>query len=172
MIFSAEQKAIIELAHGDDEHPDDPPTGRKYGGDEDDKACTKKHLVLHPKESDSDDDSIVSPSRQKRLIIRCEDSDSDDDSVVSPLRPKRLFIRGEDSDSECEEVLKLKIIRVTAAAGSGKTTTVIGFSKRLIQMGRTNITYLTYSKALAKDAERRMDKHVTCQTIHSFQPLT
>ena len=89
--------------------------------------------------------------------------DDDEDEDGSEVLDADLY----QDYSECEEAQKLKIIRVTAAAGSGKTTTLIGFSERLIQMGRTNITYLTYSKALAKDAERRMDEHVTCQTIHS-----
>ena len=59
------------------------------------------------------------------------------------------------------------IIRVTAAAGTGKTTTLIGFSNRLIDLKHTRITYLTFSKAGVVDAKKRLHPLVDCNTIHA-----
>jgi superfamily I DNA/RNA helicase len=71
-----------------------------------------------------------------------------------------------------------KIVRITAGAGSGKTTTLLALALRAIQLGHTDITYNTFTKAAAHDVQERL-KHVICQNkkpgvqleariIHSF----
>ena len=62
-----------------------------------------------------------------------------------------------------------KIIRVTAAAGTGKTTTLEAFANRLcteLNHG-TNVIYITFSKAAVQDAKSRLNKLVQCKTIHA-----
>lgn len=65
-----------------------------------------------------------------------------------------------------------KIVRVTAAAGSGKTTVLINLARVLHACGHTNIVYLSFSKASAEDARQRIqnlagDIKIDARTIHS-----
>mmetsp|Transcript_30586 Transcript_30586/g.64706 ORF Transcript_30586/g.64706 Transcript_30586/m.64706 type:complete len:1199 (+) Transcript_30586:90-3686(+) len=48
------------------------------------------------------------------------------------------------------------MLRVNAAAGTGKTTALIHLAARCIDLGHTSLTYVTFSRASAKDAETRM----------------
>ena len=48
------------------------------------------------------------------------------------------------------------LVRVTAAAGTGKTTTLLHLALRCIDLGHSNLTYLTFSKASAKDAHGKI----------------
>lgn len=67
------------------------------------------------------------------------------------------------------------IVRVTAAAGTGKTTTLLHLALRCIDLGHENLTYVTYSKASAVDAQTRIqallpDDKKACihaSTLHS-----
>ena len=67
------------------------------------------------------------------------------------------------------------MVRVNAAAGTGKTTTLIHLASRCIDLGHTSLTYVTYSRASANDAQDRMqavlDKEhkgcVAASTLHS-----
>lgn len=60
--------------------------------------------------------------------------------------------------STCEESKKQRhLVRVTAAAGTGKTTTLIRLALRCIELGHDHLTYVTFSKASADDAKRRVE---------------
>jgi len=67
------------------------------------------------------------------------------------------------------------IVRVTAAAGTGKTTTLLHLALRCIDLGHKELTYVTYSKASAVDAQTRIqallpnDKksYINASTLHS-----
>ena len=67
------------------------------------------------------------------------------------------------------------MVRVNAAAGTGKTTVLIHLAIRLIDLGHKGVNYLTFSKASANDAKSRMqaaldDEHksyVSASTLHS-----
>ena len=69
-----------------------------------------------------------------------------------------------------------EIIRVRAAAGTGKTTTLQQIVSSLASFGHTRISYVTFNKSAAMDAERRFSKDPTilhmkamcdCKTTHS-----
>mmetsp|Transcript_18431 Transcript_18431/g.31190 ORF Transcript_18431/g.31190 Transcript_18431/m.31190 type:complete len:1010 (+) Transcript_18431:1561-4590(+) len=67
------------------------------------------------------------------------------------------------------------IVRVTAAAGTGKTTTLLHLALRCIDLNHKQLTYVTYSKASAVDAQTRIqallpdDKKgcIEASTLHS-----
>jgi superfamily I DNA/RNA helicase len=66
------------------------------------------------------------------------------------------------------------IVRVTSAAGTGKTTTLLELAKCAFQAGHTQITYLTFNKSAAEDAQRRIQQALQgnrvlleASTIHS-----
>ena len=67
------------------------------------------------------------------------------------------------------------IVRVTAAAGTGKTTTLLHLALRCIDLNHKLVTYVTFSKASAVDAEERIqallppDKKslIQASTLHS-----
>lgn len=48
------------------------------------------------------------------------------------------------------------IVRITAGAGSGKTTTILNLAEKAAKMGHTHIVYVTFSKAAATDGHRRI----------------
>ena len=60
-----------------------------------------------------------------------------------------------------------EILRVTAAAGTGKTTTLVSVGKKLRQLGHDDVSYVTSNKAAAADATRRFGP-VDCRIIHSL----
>jgi superfamily I DNA/RNA helicase len=49
-----------------------------------------------------------------------------------------------------------KLIRVTAAAGAGKTTVLLALALQAVKRGHSHIGYLTYSKAAAEDGKARL----------------
>ncbi|CAB9498481.1 expressed unknown protein [Seminavis robusta] len=53
---------------------------------------------------------------------------------------------------------KGQLVRVTAAAGTGKTTTLLSLALRAVEKGHTHITYLTFTKAAALDGTKRLSK--------------
>mmetsp|Transcript_5128 Transcript_5128/g.10731 ORF Transcript_5128/g.10731 Transcript_5128/m.10731 type:complete len:1082 (-) Transcript_5128:667-3912(-) len=74
------------------------------------------------------------------------------------------------------------IVRLTACAGAGKTTNLLHLALRCKDLGHKNLTYVTFSKASAKDAEERImalmteeknqtstvnDAVITASTLHS-----
>ena len=50
-----------------------------------------------------------------------------------------------------------EIIRVTAAAGTGKTTTMEAVAERMLELGHPKVTYVTFTREQKKDAEEDLD---------------
>lgn len=67
------------------------------------------------------------------------------------------------------------MVRVNAAAGTGKTTTLLHLATRCIDLGHTSVRYLTFSNASADDAREHIQStlakehknFVVASTIHS-----
>jgi len=57
------------------------------------------------------------------------------------------------------------LVRVTAAAGTGKTTTLLCLALRAAELGHQNITYLTFTKAAALDGMKRLSKALEESTL-------
>ena len=55
-------------------------------------------------------------------------------------------------------------VRVTAGAGTGKTTTLEALSRALYEAGHNNIQYITFSKTQAEDAKRRLQTNILADT--------
>ena len=51
---------------------------------------------------------------------------------------------------------KGQLVRVTAAAGTGKTTSLLALALQAAHLGHNHITYLTFTKAAALDGTRRL----------------
>jgi superfamily I DNA/RNA helicase len=51
-----------------------------------------------------------------------------------------------------------ELIRVTAAAGTGKTTTMEAVTERLLELGHPMVMYVTFTREQKKDAEARFAK--------------
>jgi AAA domain/UvrD-like helicase C-terminal domain len=68
------------------------------------------------------------------------------------------------------------LVRITAAAGAGKTTTLLALALQAIELGHTHISYVTFTNAAAKDGQRRIDDVLTNyhqqQTDQHRQPIT
>lgn len=67
------------------------------------------------------------------------------------------------------EIKQKRILRITAGAGTGKTTTLIEYAKKLSLKGHRDILYLTFNKSSQRDAELRFNRtsYVTVKTLHS-----
>jgi len=48
------------------------------------------------------------------------------------------------------------LVRVTAAAGTGKTTTLLALAEQCAKVGHSHICYVTFSKSATKDGDARM----------------
>ena len=104
-------------------------------------------------------------------------------AVIMSARPPSTNISGEEGDDNILfDPLQSKrqhrhhhMIRVNAAAGTGKTTTLIHLATRCIDLGHKLLTYVTYNKAAATDAQERMEasldkdhrRCVNASTLHS-----
>lgn len=65
----------------------------------------------------------------------------------------------------CIALSKIKpMVKIIAAAGAGKTSTLELISKELIE----DSLYLAFNKSTAVEATERFPAHVTCQTTHSL----
>ena len=62
---------------------------------------------------------------------------------------------------------KLNVVRVTAGAGTGKTTTLEHLAMRLLDEGHKSILYCVFNRAAAKDAKARLPKQVMVKTVHA-----
>lgn len=104
--------------------------------------------------------------------------------VIMAVRPplsmdgnlgENLFPQTQQSSSSSANQHQHYMIRVNAAAGTGKTTTLMHLATRCIDVGHRSITYVTYSRASAQDAQGRMQatldtEHKNCvhaSTLHS-----
>lgn len=92
--------------------------------------------------------------------------------VILAARPPTQFEHGNDGLSNRNHY---HMVRVNAAAGTGKTTTFIHLAKRCIDLGHT-VQYATFARAAARDAKARMcdyyntteqQNKVSAGTLHS-----
>lgn len=69
-----------------------------------------------------------------------------------------------------------KVVRVTAAAGTGKTTTLLYLAEKCAQLGHSHLTYITFNKSAAADGRARLEQTLTsryrnirveARTLHS-----
>jgi superfamily I DNA/RNA helicase len=58
---------------------------------------------------------------------------------------------------------KGQLTRVTAAAGAGKTTTLLALAAHAIQLGHDHITYVTFTKSAAADGKERLERVLKSQ---------
>eukprot|EP00592_Proboscia_alata_P001278 CAMPEP_0194373956 /NCGR_PEP_ID=MMETSP0174-20130528/22325_1 /TAXON_ID=216777 /ORGANISM="Proboscia alata, Strain PI-D3" /LENGTH=925 /DNA_ID=CAMNT_0039153245 /DNA_START=461 /DNA_END=3238 /DNA_ORIENTATION=+ len=74
------------------------------------------------------------------------------------------------------ESYKPHIVRITAGAGAGKTTTILNLAAQAAKMGHSYITYVTFNKAAAMDGRNRIRKgvlmnqeriQIVARTMHS-----
>ena len=79
-------------------------------------------------------------TEQQRAIVNLAKAPDD---IPFPRRPS--YLNGE-------------IIRVTAAAGTGKTKTLEAVAVRLLELGHEKVTYLTFNREQKVDAEERFRK--------------
>lgn len=63
------------------------------------------------------------------------------------------------------DLKKGKRFRITAFAGTGKTTILIGYAK---QRPEKTFLYLAFNKSMQLQAAKRFPHHVVCKTIHSI----
>jgi len=65
---------------------------------------------------------------------------------------------------------KPNIVRVTAAAGTGKTTAIVALAELAAKLGHKRIVYVTFNKAAATDAQNRL-RHVPQVQTRTFHSL-
>jgi len=53
---------------------------------------------------------------------------------------------------------KGQLTRITAAAGSGKTTTLLALAVHAARLGHKHLTYVTFTNSAAKDGKERLDR--------------
>lgn len=90
------------------------------------------------------------------------------------LAKEPRFIRGRTRLNG--ETLNGEIIRVTAAAGTGKTTTMEAVAEKLLEIGHPKVMYVTFTREQKKDAEARFAKalgekypgRVIVKTLHAL----
>jgi superfamily I DNA/RNA helicase len=51
-----------------------------------------------------------------------------------------------------------KLVRITAAAGTGKTTTLLHLAEKCAQLGHSHLTYITFNKSAAADGRARLEQ--------------
>eukprot|EP00944_MAST-04C_sp_MAST-4C-sp1_P006181 g6181.t1 len=67
-----------------------------------------------------------------------------------------------------------RVVRVLAAAGSGKTTTILTLILKLVQLGHKHIVYCVYNRKNAAEAKEKLlllgldDVSITCKTIDAL----
>lgn len=62
-----------------------------------------------------------------------------------------------------------RVMRITAGAGSGKTTTLEGIGEKMAKRGhKGQIYYLTFNRSSAADAQKRLGGDCICSTLHSM----
>lgn len=120
---------------------------KKYHSSEDNFTCLNSNLTF-----DNLNIAVVDIPRPIRLEFTLTTEQS---AILSVVRPPHL------SHDQ-------KILRVTAGAGTGKTTTLLEYSKQLIRHGYQSVKYLSFNKTAAAEANCRfMDPRVDCRTLHS-----
>mmetsp|Transcript_27674 Transcript_27674/g.65824 ORF Transcript_27674/g.65824 Transcript_27674/m.65824 type:complete len:1040 (+) Transcript_27674:188-3307(+) len=81
-------------------------------------------------------------------------------AVIRSARPPSVpIVDGEGSIPDPDwmsTVPRKHMVRVNAAAGTGKTTTLLHLAARCIDLGHADLCYVTFTRASAKDARDRM----------------
>ena len=125
------------------------------------EAGLRKRVALGAGEDASD-------KKPKVDIIECHDSNEDAHLKLPPIK---RTVDGVTLSEEQYEIVALArppatgaaasnkrhLVRITAAAGTGKTTTLIRLALRCIELGHEHLTYVTFSKSSADDAKSRIE---------------
>lgn len=131
--------------------------------------------------------NIVSPGRETKRTKRSHESSSaDNNNKESIIQQILLDDERNDKYMLSEEQLNIlrqmeppssesQLVRITAGAGSGKTTTLIKLAEVASGLGHEQITYLTYSREAANDVKQRVVNHpglliessLEASTLHS-----
>ena len=79
------------------------------------------------------------------------------DGVTLSEEQYQIVAMARPPSTHMESKKQRHLVRITAAAGTGKTTTLIRLALRCIELGHDHLTYVTFSKASADDAKRRIE---------------
>jgi predicted ATP-binding protein involved in virulence len=112
--------------------------------------------------------SPMSEYNLKRSGTASEDLELETCSSPSKLQKRPLYSKQQLKIAENAKgpgQQDVSIIRITAAAGTGKTTTLKLLAEVLQTLGHTNISYITFNKTAA---EQMKMPFVTSKTIHSW----
>jgi flagellar biosynthesis GTPase FlhF len=63
-----------------------------------------------------------------------------------------------NNDEATQQPQQGYMVRVTAAAGTGKTTMLLHLAIRCLDLGHTDVAYVTFSRAAASDAKNELWK--------------
>jgi superfamily I DNA/RNA helicase len=112
----------------------------------------------------------MSKSSQPRRSIEISEEE-----VVQSTSPSKKPFRKQDVSEQQSVIVQMaqapgigSCCRITAAAGTGKTTTLELMSSELLRKGHLskNVCYLTFNKTAVADAEKRLSYHVKCKSLH------
>lgn len=84
------------------------------------------------------------------IIVPTEEQEN----IYAQIRPPAES--GDVSNNTTNKQHQPYIVRITAGAGSGKTTTILNLAAKAVNLNHKYITYVTFSKAAAADGERRI----------------
>ena len=98
------------------------------------------------------------------------------DQAKLPFEAKESSLVGEGAAVNLVVVRRdeaaILLVCITAAAGTGKTITLVNLAERLKDVGHTQITFVTFCRSSASDAEAKMNamglyNEVDAKTIHA-----
>ncbi|MBO0732009.1 MAG: UvrD-helicase domain-containing protein, partial [Acidimicrobiaceae bacterium] len=81
------------------------------------------------------------------------------------MTAERELVPTEEQGAILEAVCSGGTVAISAAAGSGKTSTLRMIAKA---RPRTRMLYVAYNKAIQREAERSFPSNVTCKTAHAL----
>ena len=61
-----------------------------------------------------------------------------------------------------------QLYKISAVAGAGKTTTLIGIAQTIAEIERYKGLYIAFNKSVAEEARLKFPKYVECKTIHAL----
>ena len=134
-------------------------------------------VVKHEEGRAKQEEGVV---KQEEGVIKQEDEAEEEQAVAALLpqpfvcaaQPQQKITLTDEQKAIVQTVLPPgatpQVVRVTAAAGTGKTTTLEHVAKQMLKLGHV-VKYLTFSKSAAEDAQSRMPNDINMQTstIHS-----
>merc|ERR1711871_785024 len=119
-------------------------------------------------------------AKQEEGLVKQED-EAEEEQAVAALLPQPFVCTGQPQQKitltdEQKVIVQTapppgvtpQVVRITAAAGTGKTTTLEHVAKQMLKLGHV-VKCLTFSKSAAEDAQSRMPNDINMQTstIHS-----